>query len=134
MNRVVADGELNWTLMLLTGLRVLIVEDEPIIALDLAMTFRDAGAVPIAAVSEKHALDIIASGRVDLATVDVGVWEGKSSELIASMLTANRVPFVVVSAYRRSHPGAIGHVQKPNSGLEAMKLFEAYLNKHPRGD
>ena len=78
---------------------VLVVEDEPFIALDLVATLVDAGfavAGPVGTVPA--ALDELRAQRPDAAIIDVNL-NGKASTPVAAALQAARVPFVVVTAY-----------------------------------
>lgn len=81
--------------------KVLVVEDEPLIALDYTDWLKAAGAVvigPCARVSE--ALQMLEDERIDVAVVDFVLADGNSEPLQAA-LTEKRVPFVVVTAYPR---------------------------------
>ncbi|MGE0746768.1 MAG: response regulator [Rhodospirillales bacterium] len=79
------------------GLRILIVEDETIIALDLKETFNVLGAEVVGpAMSGDEALDLIALGNLDAAVVDVNLG-GKLGGGVAAALRAVRVPTVVLT-------------------------------------
>lgn len=79
--------------------RILIVEDDPLIALDLEIIVADqvpAEVVVVASVAE--AREEIAE-PVNLALLDIDVVDGKTFEL-AEMLRARRTPIVFVSGSR----------------------------------
>lgn len=79
------------------GLRILIVEDETIIALDLKETFAVLGAQVIGpAMTGEEALGLIADGGIDAAVVDVNLG-GKLGGGVAAALRALRVPTVVLT-------------------------------------
>ena len=83
----------------LTGLRVLVVEDEFLIALDLWSILDALGCVvlgPTASVEE--ALRLLAADPPDLALVDLNL-RGTRSTPVAQALTADGVPFIAVTAY-----------------------------------
>lgn len=85
----------------LTGTRVLLVEDEPVIALDHAGTLAEAGAEivgPFPALQE--ALDELAHTQVDVAVIDYVLRE-ETSVPLQEELERRHVPFVVVTAYPR---------------------------------
>ena len=68
----------------LAGLRVLIVEDEPFIALDLAFGVEEAGGVPLGpASSVAQALRLIENELPDAAIVDVDLPDGKIGPVLA---------------------------------------------------
>lgn len=83
----------------LAGTRVLLVEDEPLIAMDLASQLSDAGAVIVnrcATVSQ--AMEHLENSSIDVAVIDF-VLEDRNSEPLQIALEGKGVPFVVVTAY-----------------------------------
>ena len=97
--------------------RVLIVEDEPIIALGLEDVLIDAG-FQIAGVAGKleKALSLVESGVCDVAIVDTNL-TGVSASPVAIALAALGIPFIVLSGYSPEQmqgvfPGAL-FIQKP---------------------
>ncbi|MFC7736748.1 response regulator [Roseomonas sp. GCM10028921] len=91
----------------LAGRRVLVVEDETLVAMLVEDTLADAGVQvlgPVATVSE--ALSVLESERPDLAVLDLNL-AGETSEPVAERLMAMEVPFVVASGY-----GAAGLPQR----------------------
>jgi CheY-like chemotaxis protein len=78
---------------------VLIVEDDPIIALDFEDTIRGFGVKTIrTAASVAGALELIADRAPDFALLDVGLVREKSFA-IAERLDAMKIPFVFVTGY-----------------------------------
>lgn len=78
---------------------VLIVEDDPIIALDFEDTILGFGVKTVrTAGSVARALDMIADRAPDFALLDVGLVREKSFA-IAERLEALKVPFVFVTGY-----------------------------------
>lgn len=79
--------------------RILIVEDEPLIALNLEDALLDAG-FQIAGVAGKlqKALAVIESGGCDVAIIDTNL-AGVSASPIAEALATRGLPFVVLSGY-----------------------------------
>ena len=83
----------------LSGTRVLLVEDEPVIALDHAGRLAAAGAEivgPFPALQQ--ALDELERTNVDVAVIDFVLRE-ETSVPLQEELERRRVPFVVVTAY-----------------------------------
>ena len=82
----------------LQGCRILIVEDEFIVANSLEMLLRTAGAEIVGLVAcIEEALSLIESGaQIDIATVDMNL-RGKSAGPIADALAARDVPFVFMT-------------------------------------
>src|SRR6185436_8410760 len=85
----------------LTGTSVLIVEDEPLIALDLHAALSAAGASIIAATKSAEALELIRIAEIGVAVLDVNLDNRDCSE-ICHALFQRRVPFV----FYTGHPSA----------------------------
>jgi DNA-binding response OmpR family regulator len=82
-------------------IRVLIVEDEPVIALSLEDVLIDAGFEIAGVVSKlEKALALIESGACDAAIVDANL-AGVNASPVAIALTARGLPFIVLSGYLR---------------------------------
>ncbi len=81
---------------------ILVVEDELVVALDLAATLRDGGFQVLGPVTTvPAALQLLAQQRPDAAVLDVNL----RNDLVTPVAHAQRamhVPFVVVSAYSRA--------------------------------
>jgi DNA-binding response OmpR family regulator len=81
--------------------RVLIVEDEPMIAANLKSILEESGyAVSGFASKLETALEIIESGDLDAAILDANLG-GVSASPAASALAARGLPFIVLSGYSR---------------------------------
>jgi CheY-like chemotaxis protein len=78
---------------------VLIVEDDPIIALDFEYTILGFGVKAVrTATNVARALDLIAERAPDFALLDVGLIREKSFA-IAARLDELKIPFVFISGY-----------------------------------
>lgn len=85
----------------LTGKRILIVEDEPLIAMVLTDYLSDAGCIPLGpAQNLDRARQLIREETFDAALVD-GNLAGRSVDEIAVALTQRRTPFAFVTGYGR---------------------------------
>ncbi|MEO8420543.1 MAG: response regulator [Hyphomicrobium sp.] len=85
----------------LQGCKVLVVEDEPLEALDYCDRLTEAGAEiigPFRSVSE--ALDAVGKQDVDVALLDYALADQNSEELQAALETRD-IPFVVLTGYPR---------------------------------
>lgn len=85
----------------LSGTRILIAEDEPIVALDHADRLIDAGAEivgPCAFVT--HAMECLENDDVDVAVIDYVLGDG-NTEPLQHALERKHVPYVIVTAYPR---------------------------------
>lgn len=98
--------------------RILIIEDEPMLALGLEDLLVESG-FKVAGVAGKlsNALAIIGLGKCDAAIVDANL-AGVSASPAGAALTANGLPFIVLSGYSAEQhcgafPGATLFLQKP---------------------
>jgi PAS domain S-box-containing protein len=99
----------------LPPLRVLVVEDEPLVAMELMTQIEDGGAMAIGpATSCEQALAMIREGRPDLALLD-GNLNGERIDAVADLLAARDTPFAFVSGYDRDHLPR-GHAMRPMLG------------------
>ena len=83
----------------LDGLRVLVVEDEFLVAMEIELLLEDFGCAvvgPVASVDE--ALEAIREQKLDGAIVDLNL-HGEYAYPVAEALRAREVPFVFVSGY-----------------------------------
>jgi two-component SAPR family response regulator len=101
----------------LAGKRVLIVEDEPLIADHLAYQMTAEGAEVIGPVaSVDAALDLISNTHVDGATLDIKLL-GNTTFEVADVLAARDIPFVFLTGYgARDVPARhanVSRVEKP---------------------
>lgn len=80
--------------------RVLVVEDEFVIALDLSQQLEDAGfQICGPASNTPRALTLIEDDPPDVALLDVNLGAGKTSYEIARKLIALDIPFAFLSGY-----------------------------------
>jgi CheY-like chemotaxis protein len=97
--------------------RILIIEDEPLIALDLQESLADAG-FDVAGVAGRlqQALQLIAGTTFDAAVVDANL-AGESAAPAAAALVERGVPFIVLSGYsleqQQEQFGGTVFIQKP---------------------
>lgn len=81
--------------------RVLIVEDEPMLALDLERVLEDGGfEVAGVGTSVEQAAKLAGTLSFDVAVVDLNLRD-TSSAPVAAVLRSRNIPFVFVSGYRR---------------------------------
>ena len=104
--------------MTLDGLRILILEDEPIIGLALEDMLPRQGAFVLFASGIEEASEMIAGEEVQSAILDVNV-HGLQSYPVASKLSERSIPFIFATGYGdRSHPeefAGIPTILKPYS-------------------
>lgn len=83
----------------LTDLTILIVEDEPLIAMSLEDVLSDQGAICLGPVgSIDSALEIIAANRFDIALLDINL-RGQKIDPVADRLAAAGIPFIFTTGH-----------------------------------
>jgi DNA-binding NtrC family response regulator len=79
--------------------RILIVEDEVAIALDVEGMLRDAGYDPVGpAVTPDHARDLLALGSIDCAVLDLGMLQHSNDDILRSLMEEH-IPFIYLTGY-----------------------------------
>ena len=87
----------------LQGLRVLVVEDEFLVAMDIELMLRQCGCAVIGPVGDlATALRTAQEGGFDLALLDVNVG-GEPVTAVAAALQAQAVPMVFCTGYRAAN-------------------------------
>ena len=74
---------------------ILILEDEPLIAMDLQLAFEDAGAEAVVTVSCDEAFEAMDGAEFDGAVLDVNLGGGETCEQIALVLKERAIPFIL---------------------------------------
>jgi DNA-binding response OmpR family regulator len=86
---------------LLEGKTILIVEDEPLVALDLHAALRAAGASLIAATNAAEALRLIRRNEISAAVVDVNLG-GDNCFAVCQALFHRSIPFLFHTGHREA--------------------------------
>jgi CheY-like chemotaxis protein len=84
----------------LTGKRVLVLEDEPLIAMVLVDILEEAGCTVVGPAHDAdQAAKLIAENAIDVAVLDVNLGSGRTSAAIADSLKSVGTPFVFATGY-----------------------------------
>jgi CheY-like chemotaxis protein len=84
----------------LTGKRVLVLEDEPLIAMVLVDILEEAGCTVVGPAHDAdQAAKLIAEGQIDVAVLDVNLGSGRTSASIADSLRSSGTPFIFATGY-----------------------------------
>ncbi len=116
----------------LVGRIILVIEDEPLIALDIRQAFEDAGATVVMARTLAAALVEAEDTSISAAIVDHALGDGDSSE-ICERLKERNVPFVTYSGFANVE-GACAeadHVNKPASPSVLVATVTGLLASRP---
>jgi CheY-like chemotaxis protein len=112
----------------LSGTALLVVEDEPLIALELRQSLESAGAYVFAATQLAHALQLAGHPDISAAVLDYRLADGDCTP-ICTLLSERGIPFVFYSGYdevREIWPAAT-HVQKPAAASKIVGAVAAAL-------
>ena len=115
----------------LEGRSILIVEDEPLIAMDITQAFEGTGAALTTTNTLKHALILVEHDGLSGAILDHALGDGNSS-LLCQRLKERGIPFIIYSGYSTVEgPCKDGlHISKPASDGVLVAAMEGLI----RGD
>jgi DNA-binding response OmpR family regulator len=83
--------------------RILIVEDNEFLAVDLEMTLSSRGYAPTVAATVDAALLQVGRGEIDAAVLDVSLLGGEPVYRVADALTTAKIPFVFLTGRTKHH-------------------------------
>ena len=110
----------------LAGRSILIVEDEPLIALDIAEGFRSAGASVLSAHNLQDGLRLAGHPDLSAAVLDFGL---RDDEGTALCVKDRQIPFVLHTGYQHTneacHAGVL--VPKPTAPAELVSTVARLL-------
>lgn len=120
---------------LLEGLRVLVLEDEALIAMDVEQLCRDGGAAEVTIVQELDQIALDNLAAFDVAIVDLSLG-GKSTLGLAARLRERGIPFIFASGYSLAEEAAadfpgVPLVPKPYSGEDLVEAVAAVSGRQP---
>ena len=126
-----SNGDTSMKNLELSGRSVLLVEDEPLIALDLRQTLESAGAYVFAATQLPHALQLAGHPDLSAAVLDYRIGH-EDIAAICSLLEQRGIPFVFYSGYddmRQRWPNAV-RVPKPANGHRLIEAVSGALRNY----
>jgi DNA-binding response OmpR family regulator len=109
----------------LTGRSILIVEDEPLIVMDITQALEDSGAELTTTNTLRHAMLLVEHDGLSAAILDHALGDGNSS-LLYARLKERGIPFVIYSGFER---GVVSckdapHISKPASHEVLLAAME----------
>jgi len=115
----------------LKGKRILVIEDDAVVAVDYYFQLREIGAKPLAyQPTNDAALDYLATHQIDAAIVDYQLRDG-SCEPVLKFLQTHGIPFVVVSGHTfqmHANVGASHVLSKPVMPSEVRRALSDALH------
>ncbi|MGO6855710.1 response regulator (plasmid) [Rhizobium beringeri] len=106
---------------------VLIIEDQPLIALNLQDTVEELGHHTVGIASNMYQALLLSTGA-DIALVDVNLEDGPTGPIIGRTLADTDVSVLFMTsdpgAIRGGVPGALGVIQKPVRDLELVEAIQ----------
>lgn len=123
---------------LLDGLRILVLEDEALIAMDVEQLCRDGGAAEVRVARDLDEIDLEGMALFDVAIVDLSLG-GRSTLGLAALFRDRGVPFVFASGYSSQEEMAIDFpgvplVPKPYSGADLVEAVAAVSGRLPMAE
>lgn len=87
------------------GWRILVMEDDGLLAMDISDTLDELGHVVVGpARTHEGAVTMIESEAIDLALLDVNLGNGETSYPVAELLSRRGVPFAFLTGYGDIRP------------------------------
>jgi DNA-binding response OmpR family regulator len=116
----------------LDGCIVLVVEDEPLIALDIANAFGNAGAEVVIARTLDDAMKKAELPNLTAAVIDHALHDGGTTSDVCAKLNERNVPFIVYSGFSKLEGAcASGElVHKPASPQMLVATMQGVLAQH----
>jgi CheY-like chemotaxis protein len=115
----------------LTGKRILVVDDEPVVSVDYRYQLLEVGATPAGFVpSNQAAMSFLETHEVDGVIVDYRLQDG-TSEPVVAWLVAHQVPFVMVSGWVEKLKWAgpeVPVLEKPAPPVDLWQALSAILH------
>ena len=120
----------------LKGLRLLIVEDEALVAMMIHDVVSDAGAEVVGpAANVEMAMSVLGSESIDGAILDVNLG-GQRVDPLADALRARKIPFLFVTGYGKSGIGerfpAAAVISKPFDDADLLETVGRVVNGSKR--
>lgn len=113
----------------LAGLRILVVEDEPVVAMCLEDILDELGCITVGPVGRlSEGLALVEVERIDAAVLDINL-DGERSNAIASALRDRGIPFAFASGYGTVPEGfGAPMIEKPYRSVDIAAALHTLLS------
>jgi DNA-binding response OmpR family regulator len=110
---------------------ILVVEDEPLIVMDISMAFENAGAHLTTTNTVKHAKLLVEHDGLSAAILDHALSDGDSTTL-CTRLTERGIPFLMYSGFSTTDGTCkdAPRLRKPASHEQLLNAMEALIRDH----
>jgi DNA-binding response OmpR family regulator len=118
----------------LQGCSILVVEDEPLITMDISMAFEHTGAHLTTTNTVKHARLLVEHDGLSAAILDHALADGECTNLCARLLERN-IPFLMYTGAERPTEGPCKdapHISKPSTHERLLDAMEELIRDHNR--
>jgi DNA-binding response OmpR family regulator len=114
----------------LEGRSILVVEDEPLIALDITQQFEATGAALTTTNTLHHALILAEHDGLSGAILDHALGDGDSS-LLCARLKERGIPYIIFSGHAKVEGPCAGapHIDKPAAPGELVATMEGLIRE-----
>lgn len=118
----------------LSGLTVLLVEDESMISMLAEDVLLEAGSNVLLAMRLSEAIDLAANSAVHLAVLDVNLGGGETSYPVADLLRRREIPFMFATGYDASgldpRFADSPRIQKPYSPDQLVQVASSLASQY----
>lgn len=113
---------------ILRGRSILVVEDEPLIVMDITLAFEHTGVEMTTTNTLRHALLLVEHDGLAAAILDHALPDGDSS-LLCARLKERNIPFMIYSGFARVEGACQGalHISKPATGAVLVAALEGLI-------
>lgn len=115
----------------INGASILVVEDEPLIVMDISMAFEKTGAHLTTTNTIKHAKLLVEHDGLSAAILDHALPDGDCTAL-CTRLTERSIPFMVYSGYPTTEGPCkdAPHLVKPATHDQILDTMESLIRDH----
>jgi DNA-binding NarL/FixJ family response regulator len=117
---------------------VLIVEDQPLIALNIQDAVEELGHHSVGIASNMYQALLLATNGVDVALVDVNLEDGPTGSIVGRTLAEADVAVIFMTndpgAIRAGVPSTLGGMQKPVLDLELVEAIQYAADRRAGGN
>ena len=115
----------------LSGKSILILEDEPLVALDTTATLQEAGATTIVVRCPYDAFSQLCTNEIAAALLDIKIGSSNDCEAVCVDLGRRGIPFSFYTGYSQSplmgEWASVPVMRKPASSREIVRMIETLV-------